>query len=179
MAQAEILKPFILSWEGGFANDPYDRGGATNKGVTIGTFRSVYGQGKSVQDLKRLTDEQWMHIYKTLFWNRWKADEIQNQSVANILVDWVWASGAYGVRNVQQLLGVKVDGIVGPKTLAAVNGYPAGQRALFDAIKVARVTFINKIAVGTQARYKKGWTRRLNGIRWGSLVFNNGKTVTF
>ena len=39
MANAKLLQPFILRWEGGFVNDPLDRGGATNKGITIGTFR--------------------------------------------------------------------------------------------------------------------------------------------
>lgn len=29
MANIDILSPFILSWEGGFVNDPHDRGGAT------------------------------------------------------------------------------------------------------------------------------------------------------
>jgi hypothetical protein len=30
---------------------------------------------------------------KSLYWDKWKADQIKSQSVANILVDWVWASG--------------------------------------------------------------------------------------
>ena len=55
MAKCEVLKPFILSWEGGFANVPGDRGGATNRGVTIATFRSVFGQDKTVDDLKRVS----------------------------------------------------------------------------------------------------------------------------
>lgn len=38
MADIKVLVPFILSWEGGFVNDPDDKGGATNKGVTIATW---------------------------------------------------------------------------------------------------------------------------------------------
>lgn len=34
------LAPFILKWEGGFINDPDDLGGATNMGVTIGTYET-------------------------------------------------------------------------------------------------------------------------------------------
>ena len=41
MANVDILLPFILKYEGGFVNDPADSGGATNKGVTIATWRSV------------------------------------------------------------------------------------------------------------------------------------------
>ena len=40
MANVNQLAPFILKWEGGFVNDPADLGGATNMGVTIGTWKS-------------------------------------------------------------------------------------------------------------------------------------------
>ena len=40
MANMNQLAPFILKWEGGFVNDPADLGGATNMGVTIGTWKS-------------------------------------------------------------------------------------------------------------------------------------------
>ena len=40
MADIKNLIPFILKWEGEFANDPTDRGGATNKGVTIATYEA-------------------------------------------------------------------------------------------------------------------------------------------
>lgn len=39
MANVNQLAPFILKWEGGFVNDPADLGGATNMGVTIGTWK--------------------------------------------------------------------------------------------------------------------------------------------
>ena len=40
MANVYKLAPWILKWEGGFVNDPDDLGGATNMGVTIGTWKS-------------------------------------------------------------------------------------------------------------------------------------------
>ena len=39
MANVDILLSFILKWEDGFVNDPADSGGATNKGVTIATWK--------------------------------------------------------------------------------------------------------------------------------------------
>ena len=123
MADVRKLAPFILKWEGGFVNDPDDLGGATNMGVTIGTYEAYCrkkGYSKpTVERLKNLTKEEWTEILKTMYWDRWKADEIKSQSVADILVDWVWASGAHGIKIPQRLLGVSVDGIVGPKTIAA------------------------------------------------------------
>ena len=127
MADVRKLAPFILKWEGGFVNDPDDLGGATNMGVTIGTWKSCGydkdGDGDiDVDDLHLLTREDVVNrVLKPHYWDRWKADLIQDQSVANILVDWVWASGAHGIKIPQRLLGVTADGIVGPKTIAAVN----------------------------------------------------------
>lgn len=48
MATKERIVKFIKDREGGFVNDPNDRGGATNKGVTLATYRKVCGSGKTV-----------------------------------------------------------------------------------------------------------------------------------
>ena len=71
MADIKKLIPFILKWEGGFVNDPDDLGGATNKGVTIGTFEGfckTKGRPKpTVTDLKNISDEDWEEIIKSLY----------------------------------------------------------------------------------------------------------------
>lgn len=196
MAKSNVLQPFILSWEGGFVNDPADAGGATNKGVTIGTFRQVFGKDKTVADLKAMTSVQWHTIFKRYYWDKWKADHIIDQSVANMVVDWVWASGQNGITNVQKLLGVAADGVVGQKTLDALNKQDSRQlfhkiyearKAYYDRIIQASVTkFERRIGrKATQAeklrytneRFRKGWMRRLDGIQYGSLIYNNGSRV--
>lgn len=165
MAEAKKLKPFILRWEGGYSNDPDDSGGATNKGITIATFRHYYGANATIQQLKALTDEQWMHIFLSGFWNPFKADNIVNQSVANICVDWAWASGTgTAIREVQALLGVTVDGVVGAQTLAAIN--KANQRHLFSKIQSARLRFVEGV-VRRSPRKRKflvGWRKRINSL---------------
>lgn len=175
MADSKILQPFILSWEGGFANHPQDPGGATMKGVTLATFRQVFGAYKSVDDLKRITDEQWHTIYKKYYWDRWQADRIVSQSIANILIDFVWASGSHGITKIQELLGVKVDGIVGPKTLDTLNS--RDRLILFNQIWKRREQFIKSLK--TYPTFGKGWMNRLNGIQFGRLICNGGKVLTF
>lgn len=172
MADVNKLAPWILKWEGGFVNDPDDSGGATNKGVTIKTWKQVGydkdGDGDiDIKDLKLLTvDDVIKVVLKPHYWDRWKADEIVSQSVANICVDWVWASGKPGITRVQKLLGVKQDGVVGPKTLAALNS--RSPLPLFGAIKQERIKFIDEICIknSKNLKFKKGWLNRLNDLKY-------------
>lgn len=159
MANVDSILPYILKFEGGFVNDPADAGGATNKGVTIATWRQVGydkdGDGDiDVDDLKLLTDADVRNrVLKPHYWDRWKGDRIKSQGVANILVDWVWGSGKHGIVIPQRLLGVVPDGIVGEKTLAAVNA--ADPRQLFDAIFEARKKFLHDITNQSVAKYER------------------------
>ena len=187
MANIDILLPFILSFEGGYSNHPDDKGGATNKGVTIATWKQVGydkdGDGDiDVDDLRLISDEDMRdRVLKPHYWHRWKADRIKSQSVANIVVDWVWASGKHGITGVQRILGVKADGIVGEKTLAVLNSWPPHR--LFEDIKAARRAFIRRIVAKNprQKVFEAGWLRRLESIQYGSLMLNTipVKTIRF
>ena len=172
MADVNKLLPFILKWEGGYVNDPSDLGGATNKGVTIATWKQVGydkdGDGDiDIQDLKLITNEDVKcKVLKPHYWDRWKADQINNQSVANILVDWVWASGVNGIKIPQRILGVSVDGVVGNKTISALNA--ESPKRIFQKIYEARVQFIEDICKSrpANAKFKKGWLNRLNALKF-------------
>lgn len=163
MADYRILKPFILKWEGGFVNDPNDSGGATNKGVTLATFRRYKGESASVDDLKAITDEDWDAIFKEMYWDKFKADEIASQTVANLCVDWLWMSGTKAIKYVQRLIGATEDGIVGKQTLASLNA--KGDGLVLDIYNY-RKDFYHRIVANrpTQKRFLRGWLNRLNAL---------------
>ena len=173
MNRINRLGIFIRSWEGGYVNHPKDPGGPTNKGITLATFRSVFGKDKTVNDLKKITADQWQTIFKKYFWDRYKADQIKDDYVAFLLVDWLWGSGKYAITKVQKLLGLKVDGIVGEKTIAKINSYNG--KELFIQLWKLRKSFIK--GLNNYNTFGKGWLRRLNGIQYGKLIMSNGKTI--
>ena len=169
MAKAELLMPKILQWEGGFVDDPLDAGGATNKGVTLTTFRQFYGRDATVEQLKNITDKQWLHIFRSGYWDKWKAGHIANQSIADIVVDWAWCSGVKtSIREVQRLLGVSDDGIVGKITLDAVNS--ANQQELFTGIKIERIAFVEDIVKRkpNQIKFLRGWKNRIDSFTFSA-----------
>lgn len=179
MANVNILAPFIIFWEGGYVNDPNDSGGATKYGVSLNTWKSFgydkNGDGRiDEKDVHMISESDAIHILKTKFWDKWKADQIKSQSIANLVVDWFYNSGYAGIKRVQELLGLKADGIVGPKTLDAINS--RDPKLTFEYIHSAREKFFR-----TRSKfpiYGKGWLNRNNAIKFGSLTYN-GETIKF
>jgi lysozyme family protein len=171
MAKIELFAPKILRYEGGYVDDPTDRGGATNMGVTLSTWKKVGydkdGDGDiDDDDIRLLSKADAIAVLKLNYWNRWRADQINNQSIAEILVDWLWGSGKWGIVIPQRLLKVPEDGIVGPSTLYAVNS--SNQRGLHAAIFQARVTFIRDLVNNhpEQMKFFNGWMNRLNQFKF-------------
>jgi len=169
MANFEKIVPHILHWEGGFINHVNDKGGATNKGITLATWK-ISGYDKDgdgdidVDDLKIITVDDFKAILKKLYWNRWQADKIVSQSIANILVDWCYNSGSWGVKIPQRLLGLQTDGVVGPITIKAVNSQ--NPEHLFERLWAERYKFYENIVKNdpSQMVFFNGWVNRLKSI---------------
>lgn len=166
MADYKKLIPIIKKWEGGWANDPDDSGGCTMMGVTIGTYQRYYGKDKTCDDLKHITEEEWEHIFKNGYWDRMWGDEIENQSIANLVTDMAWGSGSVNaIKHIQRALRVDVDGKMGPQTLAALNNENA--KATFKTLWDMRREWFNKIALkGNNKKFLKGWLRRLDDYKY-------------
>ena len=180
MAQVTRLVPIIRKWEGGFVNDPADSGGATNMGVTIGVWKAI-GYDKDsdgdidIEDLRKLTVEDFTNVLKVQYWDRWRADRIFNQSIANILVDWVWCSGKWGIMIPQRLMKLKEDGLVGEKTLQALNS--ADSQSMHANIVVERQKFIAGIVKTSIAKFEAKVKRKATEkelLKYTSKRFEQG-----
>ena len=111
-----------------------------------------------------MNDADWDTVMKKLYWNRWMADLIEDQAIANTLVDWVWGSGVYGIKIPQRMLGVTADGVVGAKTIEALNNAP---KDFLQRLYKEREDFLNRIVKNnpTQKVFLKGWMNRMEDLK--------------
>jgi lysozyme family protein len=164
--------PLFLKHEGGFVNHPNDPGGATNKGVTIATYRRYINRNGTVADLKRITDAQVAIVYKQQYWDRVQGDLLPS-GVDYAVADFAINSGpSRGAKHLQAVVGVAQDGQIGPITLAAVR-----ERDPSDIIRrlcANRLAFMKRIRGGSLWKtFGRGWQRRVDeveavALRWAS-----------
>lgn len=166
MADFSKYAPKLLKFEGDYVNHPDDPGGPTCKGVTLNTYRAYCGQEKTIKDLQNMSCGTWQKIMKDMYWDKVQGDRIENQCLAEIIADWAVNSGLTGVMKLQEVLGCRPDGIVGPITLSLINTSDAEQ--LFDRIWKARQQFyINIVKRNPKKKvFMNGWMNRLNSFKF-------------
>lgn len=175
MASFNTFLPVLLRFEGGFVDNPADPGGATNKGVTMQTFRDaampLLGVAPTLDNLKGLSDEQAGVIYKKMYWDKARADDIESQDLANIVVDFQVNAGANAIRLLQRVLNaagatpaLAAQGVMDEPTLRAVQSLD--QRDLYSRFRQGRIDYYRDlVARRPQLQcFLKGWLNRVNAF---------------
>jgi lysozyme family protein len=175
MNRAQLCIPRTLAHEGGFVDHPRDPGGATNRGVTIATYRRYINKKGTIAQLKRLTEMQAVGIYKAQYWDAVKADGMPD-GVDYAVFDFAVNSGpARAAMFVQEIVGVAPDGKIGPLTLAAID--KADPAWVVNQLCNDRMAFLRRLS--TFASFGKGWTRRVSDVRAAALMDATAATLTF
>jgi lysozyme family protein len=175
MADFDTFLPILLRFEGGFVNDPDDPGGATNKGITLKTFsgcaRNLLGIDPTLGNLKALTNEQAGKIYKALYWDKVRGDDITLQELANIVVDFYVNAGVHATKLLQNVMNaaganpsVAADGVIGAGTMQALQGLH--QPDVYRRYKQGRKDYYQDLAANhpSLAKFLNGWLNRVNAF---------------
>lgn len=146
----------VLNHEGGFVDHPKDPGGATNMGVTLGTYEQWMGRSVTVAEMKALTFDDVAPIYRKNYWDRVRGDDLP-AGVDWSVFDWAVNSGpSRSAKALQKIVMVARDGAIGPKTLYAVANQEPNK--IIDAMYSARQRFYERLS--TFDTFGRGWTRR-------------------
>jgi lysozyme family protein len=151
----------VLKHEGGFVNHPRDPGGATNKGVTIATYRRYIKPNGTVRDLRAITDAEVAKVYKEHYWDA-VAGDLLPDGVDFAVFDFAVNSGpSRAIRHLQSAAGVEADGKLGQLTMSAVEARVP--QTLIERICDSRMGFLRGLK--TWSTFGKGWTRRVEEVR--------------
>ncbi|OBS10804.1 glycoside hydrolase family 108 protein [Acidihalobacter prosperus] len=153
----------ILTREGDTYTDRVsDLGGPTKYGITQATLAKYRGQPVTPADVEALTRDEAFAIYLKAYIDDPEFEHIDSDDLRDLLVDsGVQHGPGRAVQWVQRSVGVKVDGILGPISLNAIN--TANARALYVRTLSQRVRFYGAIITNTpdQAANASGWMNRI------------------
>lgn len=172
-----LAAPWILrrDVEGGESNHRNDRGGATNHGITIG-FLELLPDGDddsfldgdinrdgvvNIDDIRALDDDSSADLYYRYIWTPSRCGALPPAMALCLFDGLVNHKPGPAKRLLQQGLGVKADGIIGPRTRQAAE-FADTRLFLFDYLSYRAVFYKDIVtADSSQAVFLRGWFARL------------------
>tara|TARA_B110000908_G_scaffold169097_2_gene225441 strand:- start:5998 stop:6867 length:870 start_codon:yes stop_codon:yes gene_type:complete len=164
----KALLPSVLSYEGGYTNNPRDAGNylkkdktgpviGTNKGISADALAKHLGRTPTVADMQNISDTTVNKIYKTEYYDKYKIKEVPSK-LQELVFNAVVNSGNHGIKTLQNLLGLPEDGSIGPDTIKALKESKVTKQQYKDALLNRYRTFEGWKDFGN------GWTDRFSSI---------------
>ena len=167
----------IIGTEGGYTNNPNDKGGPTNWGITQKTLASFLGRAVSVEEVKSLTKEFAKTIYKRNYWDTLHLDLMESDFLAGLLFDqgvnFGVGKAAKRFQSAINALGsnLTVDGDIGPATRLKLNQYSELQVAN-EFIKASQDGYADIVAKdASQNVFIRGWINRSQAMMDKMITF--------
>ena len=201
MADHRKILEHVKSHEGGYSADPVDNASNdpspivgldkrypslpvhTYRGVTWRTWKNYSakkGMAVSADKFVGMSLAVWEDLLKTLYWDSILGDQIKSQGVAEMVFEAVWGGGATRFNSDLQTYlqrrgyDIKADGVIGPKTVAALNAYTKSKKNEEDLIlHMANKRLEYLQGLNDWWKYKAGWSRRLVELKDRALSYLN------
>ncbi len=154
----------IIRREGGFVNHPKDRGGPTKYGITaktLGNWRQL-GRVATHSEVSALIVTEAREIYRHRYIVVPGFDAITCPALQALLVDSSVHSGPQkAVQWLQEVLGVTIDGVIGPKTRTALAA--SDQNLLYSRVLAIRLRHLGRLITNDpeQSVFAAGWMNRM------------------
>lgn len=154
--------PSIIALEGAkYTNDPSDYGGETKYGISKREFPN--------EDIPNLSEARAMALLEEHYWQQYRLSEINDQTLANqiffLLINMNPLNAGKIVQSAinacgRSLVSVKIDGVIGSKSIEAINSLMAFW--LNDRIRVESCRYYLQLTDNdkTQIGNFRGWIRR-------------------
>jgi len=159
----------ILRHEGGFVNDPDDRGGATNFGITQVTLSKYIERAATIEDVRNLDIETARDIYELRYYRMPKIDKLP-KGIQEFIFDCAVNHGPRRAIKFVQIIcneagfgPLATDGLMGPKTKMVADKCWAHMGLwMLTALIEERLTFYANIVARdeSQEKFLLGWTNR-------------------
>ena len=144
----------VIRREGKPTNDPVDRGGRTQYGISEAAHPAAWADGK-------VDEAEARAIYLRKYVRGPGFGQLPSGTLQAQLVDFGVTSGPHlAITFLQRILGVHVDGVLGPETLAALVARDL--RAVNNLLVGERIKLIGRLVAKkpTQVKYLNGWLTR-------------------
>ena len=138
----------VFGEEGGYVNDPKDRGGETKFGISKRSFPDL--------NIATLTKAQARAIYQTSYWGPLRCADMAFPAALAVFDTGVNCGVPTAARLLQRAVGVVEDGKIGPQTLAAVKRRVPSEVAL----NVLAYRIVRNPDLATWDAHGLGWSRR-------------------
>ena len=164
----ECMK-IILRWEGGYVNHPEDPGGMTNMGITKRVYESWLGRKVDENTMRNINKDHVEQIYRERYWDKLMADELP-AGIDLVVFDFgVNAGISRSARYLQGMVGAGQDGLIGPKTLQALNEYTSrnSARQVIEAFSEIRRDYYRSLHHFNT--FGRGWLNRTDDVEKNAL----------
>lgn len=158
----EIIDRILRREGSAFTDHPADRGGPTKYGITVPVFTEFLGREPDIEELRNLTKATAAEIYRALYVLKPNFHRIGDERLREQLVDsGVLHGPGWTIRRLQEIAGVRADGVIGPITLKAVE-FAEKTNSLGNRFMRRRVHRIGRIvqADPSQVVWLTGWLDR-------------------
>lgn len=162
MNRFERIFDYLLRVEGGYSDDKNDKGGKTKFGITEEDARK-YGYKSRMRDLQLEVAD----IYNKNYYHKNGLDTLKSDKIALSVCDFIVNSGAWGAEKAQAALNelgfdLRVDGILGEKSLAALN--EVDEAKFLEKYHDLQRRYYRVLAANkpSQKKFLTGWLNRVD-----------------